>query len=353
MHARSLTLRFSMWWALTALLLFWTADAWPREGATLVALVTTDPSAELSHRVEEQLEALGFDVIVLNPPITGSAGPTSLEQTARNVGAVAAVRIVPMAQSVQVWIADPVTGQAVFRETVPLAGQKPSDAAVALGAVELLRASLLELHPPEAPPPPKPSAPPVVCPPPPPPEKPREPILGVTAGAGVDLGLVGHPSVSWAMALWLRIHDRLGLRAIALVSVSPANVSAAPYGSIDVSAQLYGAELTYDLADASSAWMPVVGLGIAGADVTVRGESTSIASGVNLYESSAVAVPFGHVGGSWAVIRDLRLRADVLGGFSAPAAKVCVEGANGCMAIARWGQPLVNMSLGLEVLLWR
>jgi hypothetical protein len=362
MYARSLTLRFFSPWALAALVLFWTVDAWPRDGATLVALVTTDPSAELSHRVEEQLEALGFDVIVLNPPVTGSAGPTSLEQAARNVGAIAAIRIVPMAQSVQVWIADPVTGQAVFRETVPPSGQKPSDAAVALGAVELLRASLLELHPPEPPPPPKPTAPPLVCPPPPPPEKPRDASAGMTAGFGVDLGLVGRPSVSWEIAIWLRIHDRFGLRAIALLSESPANVSAAPNGSVSVGAQLYGGELAYDLTDPSSTWTPVVGLGIAGAAVTVRGESTSTPSGVNLYEiSRPVAVPFGHVGASWAVIRDLRLRADMLGGFSTSPVDVCVapsstnpmQGAAGCILEGRWGEPVVNISLGLEVLLSR
>jgi hypothetical protein len=157
------------------------------------------------------------------------------------------------------------------------------------------------------------------------------------------------------MALWLRIYRRLGLRAIALVSVSPANVSDAPYGSIDVGAQLYGAELSYDLVDASSAWMPVVGLGIARADVTARGESTSTPNGVNLYESQPVAVPFGHIGGTWAVIRDLRLRADVLGGFSAQPVEVCVVAdVNRCISVAaRWGQPVVNMSLGLEVLLSR
>lgn len=352
MHVRPPTLRFSLW-AFVSVMLFCAGDARARQGATLVALVTTDPSAELSHRVEEQLEALGFDVIVLNPPVTGSAGPTSLEQAARNVGAIAAVRIVPMAQSAQVWTADPVTGQAVFRETVPPAGQKPSDAAVALGAVELLRASLLELHPPEAPPPPKPPAPPVVCPPLPLPEKPREPALGLSIGTGIDLGLVGSPSLSWELALWLRIHGRIGIRAVALVSVVPANASTPPYGSIAIGAQLYGAELTYDLAEPSSAWTPVVGLGVAGADVTVRGQSATTPDGVNLYDDHVVAVPFGHVGAGWAVAHDLRLRADVLGGFSAPAADVCVEDANGgCVSVlARWGQPVVNMSLGLEMLL--
>ena len=132
--------RFSLWVALAGLLL-WAGDAFPRVGATLVALITTDPTAELSHRVEEQLEALGFDVVVLNPPATGSVGPTSLEQTARNVGAIAAVRIVPMAQSVQVWTADPVSGQSVFRETLPGRATRAASIAskVSAGSRRLIR----------------------------------------------------------------------------------------------------------------------------------------------------------------------------------------------------------------------
>lgn len=320
-----------------------------------MALVSTDPTAELSHRVEEQLEALGFDVIVLNPPATGSAGPTSLEQTARNVGAIAAVRLVPMAQSVQVWTADPVTGQSVFREVVPPAGQKPSDAAVALGAVELLRASLLELHPPEPPAPPKSPEPPLVCPPPAAPlsEKPSEPLLGLTVGAGVDLGLGGSPGLSWEMAAWLRLHGRLGVRALAMMSAAPGNISAAPYGTIDVGTQLYGGELTYDLAASSGPWVPVVGLGIARAVVTVRGVPAS--GNENLYETTPVALPLARVGGSYAPMRNLRVRADLLGGVSAPGVAICVQqGMVSCSPlppIAHWGQPLVNLSLGLEVLL--
>jgi hypothetical protein len=321
-----------------------------------VALVTTDPTAELSHRVEEQLEALGFDVVVLNPPATGSAGPTSLEQTARNVGAIAAVRIVPMAQSVQVWTADPVTGQAVFREMLPPAGQKPSDAAVALGAVELLRASLLELHPPEPAPPPKPPPPALTCPPPVvlPPATTPEPRLGVTAGAGLDFGLAGRPSVSWEIAAWVRLQDRVGLRALAIVNASPANVTVAGAGNVDVAAQLYAAELAYDLAPSSSTWIPVVGLGLAGAEVTVRGVAAST-SAINLYESTPhlIALPFAHVGGSWALLGDLRLRADLLGGVSTQSVPICVlqSAGSSCTAVAHWGEPLVNASLGVEVLL--
>jgi hypothetical protein len=351
MQLRPPTARFSAW-AILTVVIFCASDAWSRVGATLVALVTTDPGAELSHRVEEQLEALGFDVVVLNPPATGAAGPASLEQAARNVGAIAAVRIVPMAQSVQVWTADPVTGQTVFRELVTPAGQRPSDASVALGAVELLRASLLELHPPEPLHPKEKEAPPAPCPPPPPvpAEKPKEPLLGVAAGVGLDFGLAGRPAASLQMAIWLKLAGRFGARAIALASVSSGKVAAAQYGDIAFDEQLYGAELTYDFTGASSAFVPVVGLGIGAANVTVRGLATS--GGVNLDENTWVGLPFGHVGGSWAPTPGLRLRGDALGGVSVPAATVCVQQGSQCAdEVARWGQPFVTVALALEVLL--
>jgi len=352
MQVRPPTVRFSPWAVLTVGILFCAGDAWSRVGATLVALVTTDPSAELSHRVEEQLEALGFDVVVLNPPATGAAGPASLEQAARNVGAIAAVRLVPMAQSVQVWTADPVTGQTVFRELVTPSGQKPSDASVALGAVELLRASLLELHPPEPFHPKEREAPPLACPPPAsaPEERAKEPQLGVAVGPGLDLGLAGQPAASLQMAVWLRLSGRFGARAIALASVSSGRVAAAQYGDIAFSEQLYGGELTYDFTEASSAFVPVVGLGIGAANVTVRG--LAAASGVNLDESTWVGLPFGHVGGGWAPTRGLRLRGDLLGGASVPATTVCVRQGSQCLdEVAHWGQPFVTVSLALEVLL--
>jgi hypothetical protein len=351
MHVRSRTTRFSLWAALVVCLL-WPLSAHSRPGATLVALVSTDPSAELSQRVQEQLAALGFDVLVLNPPVTGAVGSTALEQTARNVGAIAAVRIVPAAQSVQVWTADPVTGQSVFRETVPPAGQKPSDAAVALGAVELLRASLIELHPPEPVAAPKPPEPPVVCTPLAPPAARAEPRISVTAGFGMDLGLAGRPGVSWEMAIWVRLYDRLGVRAIAIPGLAPGGFTASPYGSVDVASQVYGAELTYDLAPSLSAIVPVAGLGIARAEVTVRGFAAASSGNGNLDGDKRVALPFGHLGVGWAPVRNLRVRADALGGFSDPAVQACLQDSQGnCMsAVARWGEPFVNASLGLELL---
>ena len=115
-------------------------------GATLVAIVTSEPASSLTRRVRAELQGVGLDVIVLKPPDEGTPSRAPLEQAARNVGAVAAVRLVPSGEGmVEIWVADRVTGKAVVRElAAPESGA--SDAAVAIGSVELLRASLMELH---------------------------------------------------------------------------------------------------------------------------------------------------------------------------------------------------------------
>src|SRR5580693_842067 len=116
------------------------------KGATLVAIVTAEPNSSLTRRVRAELEGLGLDVIVLKPPDEGSPSRAPLEQAARSVGAVAAVRLIASSEGkVEVWVADRVTGKAVVRELDAPAGGT-SDAAVAIGSVELLRASLMELH---------------------------------------------------------------------------------------------------------------------------------------------------------------------------------------------------------------
>src|SRR5580692_11462507 len=115
-------------------------------GAALVAIVTSEPNSSLTRRVRAELQGLGVDVIVIKPPDEGSPSRAPLEQAARSVGAVAAVRLIASSEGkVEVWVADRVTGKAVVRELDAPAGGT-SDAAVAIGSVELLRASLMELH---------------------------------------------------------------------------------------------------------------------------------------------------------------------------------------------------------------
>ena len=321
-------------------------------GATLVAVVTTDPAAPLTRRIQEQLEALGLDVIVLSPPSEGTPARARLEQVARNVGASAAIRIDPSNQSGQVWAADRPAGKAVTRDLPTPPGGVVSDGSVALGAVELLSASLIELHSAESarkegqstPCPtavPRASATPAVR-------------LGLTLGMSAGLGLSGfRASGDGDGALWVGLAPRIGLRALFSPSVAGAHVqSAHGTGTVEVTSQLYALEASYDLLDSARTWVPVVGLGVAAARIAARGEASPPLLGG--YESVWVALPVVHAGTGWAFRRAMRLRADVLAGWSLSPTRVRVPDSPNSGAqlteVASWGAPLVKLSLGLEVL---
>src|SRR5580704_16334755 len=275
-------------------------------GATLVAIVTAEPNSSLTRRVRAELQGLGVDVIVLKPPDEGLASRAPLEQAARSVGAVAAVRLVASSEGkVEVWVADRVTGKAVVRE-LDASESGASDAAVAVGTVELLRASLMELH----------SGEPIhgdaIAS-----EKVRSlalptsaargaPRLGLSAGCGAELGVRGlGPSADAIIGLWVGIASRLGARFVGHSSVSPAHVSGSS-GAVDVRSQLFGAMATYDFADPSSAWVPSVSVGIAAARVSATG--TAVPPFVSASDAAWCAGPLGGFGLAWSFAPWLRLR---------------------------------------------
>jgi hypothetical protein len=312
-------------------------------GATLVAIVTAEPGSALTRRVRAELEGLGLDVIVLKPPDEGSPSRAPLEQAARSVGAVAAVRLIPSGEGkVEVWVADRVTGKAVVRELdAPESGT--SDAAVAIGSVELLRASLMELHSGE---PPHGDAPAtariqaIALPSGPP----RVPRLGLGAGAGAELGLRGlGPSADADASVWVRVVSHLGARFVAHTSLSPAHVET-PSGAVDVRSQLFGAMAAWDFVDPSSAWVPNLSLGIAAAHVSTTG--TAVSPFVSASDARWYAAPIAGIGLAWAFVPGLRLRVDGLSAVTLPPAHVTTP----TTAVGWWGGPAVLVSLGVEVL---
>jgi hypothetical protein len=316
----------------------------PQTGATLVAIVTAEPNAPLTRRVRAELQGLGVDVIVIRPPDEASPSRAPLDQAARNVGAVAAVRLVVSSEGkVEVWVADRVTGKSVVRELD--ASESASDAAVAVGTVELFRASLMELHAVDATP--HGDAPatdalralalPVSA-------SSFEPRLGVAVGGAVDLGLRGlGPSADATLGVWAHLTGRLGVRAFGYATLAPAHVTTAA-GAFDVRSQSFGAMLAYDLADAAAAWVPSVSLGATAAHVSTTGSATPPFVGVT--DDTWVAGPAADLGIAWGFARGLRLRADALAAvvFDAPSIRTPTERA------ATFGAPLVAVSLAAEVL---
>jgi hypothetical protein len=96
----------------------------------------------LAERLRAELASLGFKVVEVEP--AGHAVP--LDLVARQARAVAAIRIASASADVEVWVADRMTGKTLLRHVSAGQGNASIPAAdIALQAVELLRASLLEL----------------------------------------------------------------------------------------------------------------------------------------------------------------------------------------------------------------
>jgi hypothetical protein len=312
-------------------------------GATLVAVVTAEPNASVTRRVCEELQALGVDVLVLKPPDEGSPARAPLEQTARSVGAVAAIRLFPSNEgNVEVWVADRVTGKAVVRELkAPSSGA--SDAAVAIGSVELLRASPMELHSAEAPRgevAPTRAVEAMAL-------RPRagSPArLGLEAGAGAELGLRGlGPSADAYIDVSVRLAGHLRAGILGHSSVAPAQVSTT-FGTVSVRSELFGAVISYSFVDESSAWVPGASVGVGLAHVSADG--TAASPYVSASKSAWAAAPLAGLGLAWAFARGLRLRADGVAVAALPAVRVSASESG----VGEWGAPAVLVTAGLEVL---
>jgi hypothetical protein len=316
-------------------------------GATLVAVVTSDPTAPLTRRVSQELRALGVDVIVIKPPAEGSALRAPLEQAARAVGAIAAVRLVASsAGKVEVWVADRVTGKAVVRE-LDAGGGDTSDAAVALGTVELFRASLMELHAVEAPHGEVPITEKVrslALPAPPP--VPRSRRLGLEAGGATDLGVRGlGPAVYASVAVWVRVASGFGVRLAGYLPVAPAHATTAQ-GSIDVRSELYAVAATWDFGTTGTprAFVPRAVAGVAAAHVSASGSAN--APFVSATDEAWFAAPLAGAGLAWAAASGLRLRGDGLVAWAFPSASIRTP----TTTAGRWAAPAILLSLGIEVL---
>ncbi len=122
-------------------------EAAAEEPSAVVLLEPAEPDAvarETLTRAKAELTGAGFRVIIAP---RGAGDPrASLEAAIREAGAIAAIAIEPGQSSslVEVWVSDHLTGKLSIRPVEsPRTGEAP--ALLAIRAVELLRASLLEI----------------------------------------------------------------------------------------------------------------------------------------------------------------------------------------------------------------
>jgi len=107
-----------------------------------LVVILGDPADPVTRRLDAELRVAGFDIRV-SPTIADDA-PEGMGEAARREGAVASIRVRPSKAGVEIWIFDRITGKAVLREVALPPGGDPE--LVTTRAVELLRASLLEVN---------------------------------------------------------------------------------------------------------------------------------------------------------------------------------------------------------------
>jgi hypothetical protein len=331
-----------------------TSRAFAQTAPSLVVVLTTDPGSQAARRVARDLESLGLDVLVLRSTPENSSGRASLEKSARSVGAIAAVRLVVSGQGTEVWVADRVTGKTVIRELVGSTETEVRPDDVALGAIELLRASLMELHSPS---PPRGEAEvtneiralsfPGAERPKPKVETPTLPSFSLSGGPSVDLGLDGvGPSLHSQWAAWIGLGQQFGARAFASIALLPAERDVAE-GTVQVASNVLGLGATFDCARQDGPLVPVVGFGAVAARVETVGRAR--APFVSTSNAGWFAGGYGQFGLGWRVTPALRLRMDAV--FLTLATRPTIE--SSYRVVGNWGAPGGLVSVGLEVLLFK
>lgn len=307
----------------------------------------------LERRLRAEFEASGFEVVLAD---TAKAGPPrALEEAAARAGAAAAVRVTPSeGGGLEVWVADRITGKLLLREVVGGGGERPEPGMVALRAVELLRASLLELA----------SRTPPRGPLPPPaklradvrravaldvaessegasPSPPERFAVGVGAAAGLGPGGVP-PSADVAFsARWMAL-PRLGVRLVLLAPLAAPAVEGAE-GSARVGVLVAGAGGHLELGSEGSALGASVGAGVGAVWARMDGEAR--APFVSSSDDVLSALPYVELGARAELAARVGLRAGLLAGVAAPRPVVRFAGRE----VASVGRPLLVPSLMLEV----
>jgi len=305
-----------------------------------VVLIQDPGETTILPRLRAELTGLGLDVRTVSVPANERL-PHDLIVAARGAGAVAAFRIIVEGDRADVWIADRVTGKVVLREMLPR-GAKIDGRVVALRAVELLRASLLELDAPRAP---QGELPPPVAlhetsgllP-----ELERfsftagSTLLWSPGGCGPGVGIAA--AVAWRPA-WL------GVRLAGGSVLAPATLTAAEAGSGEVTTRWLALDAVVQPRRARLAWRPRGGIGVAALATSLRGVAN--APRASYRETVYTLSPIFSFDLGWAVHPNVRIGAGLA--YLRPLHRVDILVAG--QAVGSYGRDIIVASLGVDVVL--
>ncbi|HUJ63746.1 MAG TPA: hypothetical protein VLX92_34840 [Kofleriaceae bacterium] len=292
--------------------------------ARVLVVHADDPADELRGlvaRVRAELVALGFDVVLAD-----REQPAPLAELAHDASAAAALRVGPPGAGVEVFA--PAVSQVLL-------GSAGDDQTITLRAVELVRASLLEVAVREVPP----AAELHAAAPPPPPAAPPHLAVELAPAIAIAPGGLG-PTAQASFAARYRVTPAIEIGAGVLAPLSDATVSAAQgKASIAITAPTVEADYVARVGDfalraglgAGAAWLRMTGK--PAADYVGRDASVTSALG---FARGSIGRPLGP---------RVRLWLDTRLAIAAPRPVVVFAGDS----VARWGRPAVIVALGLDL----
>lgn len=303
-----------------------------------VVVVAADDFRSLANRLTGELTTRGFDVTSDAPP--ADLDPTHLSATVKDASAVAAIYVKRTGGSIQIWVMDRITHKTVMREIVASEGE--DDGLLARRAVEVLRASLLELQfvePKQEVPvavrrlatPPRAASPDLSAP--------RGYALGLGGGAWwspgglgagplIDLRFDVRPTARWTMGVRARL------------PLLPRELDV-PEGRVDWwSVAAGGAAAFHPSADRGS-WDPWIGLGLSALWLRARGTATAPYS--NATDATWVMMAGGEAGIAYKLSSSVRAYASANAEVAIPVVQVEVAK----RTAATWGRPTISGALGV------
>ncbi|MCU0656187.1 MAG: hypothetical protein MUF64_13315 [Polyangiaceae bacterium] len=309
-----------------------------------IVMVTNHADAAIVPLLRSQLERLGLEVVQVDHGAE-EVIPRDLSRAARQHQAVAGFRVLVARGTVEVWVSDRVTGKVGLREIVAQGADPIPDALVAIQAVELLRASLLELQAPtpprgEVPPPPALRA---LASYPPPPARPALHLgIGALVAPTSNTSTLGHASamVGARLAPWAATSIGATVRLPLGQGERPTEA-----GRILVSSWIFGLDLRREVQWRNGLVHLAGGPGLALQVTSAEGVPTGGFAG-RTHRSLA---PMPHLVGTLGlgVTPTLRVAAELLAGVSLHPLQLQVDE----QQVERFGPVFLGVNLGLEILL--
>jgi hypothetical protein len=268
--------------------------------------------------------------------------PGDLSAAARDLHAVAAFRVLVSSRKVEVWIADRITGKVVLRETFAEGeGSKVEERVVVVQAMELLRASLMELdapHPSHG-------------------EVPAPPSLAAAAGVrgererlffGLAPAVVASPggagpafgaTVTFGVrASWL------GVAVVAGSDLTPARLVGA-IGTAEMTTRWVGAEALALRPPGPSPWKPRGGVGVVALATALHG--IAVAPRPSMNDSLITAAPMAHADLGYALTPNLHVTLCAAGLVPLRFSTIVFDGQD----VGTYGRWIFVGSLGLEAVM--